>query len=133
MTMPSSLGRDMVRTLVMLPFVWSDDCLLHEPAAEVWVGVRTPATEVAERATRIRSALHAAGAREVAATPHGDDALLAVHDTELVKFLRTAWDAWAAAGLPSDRVVPYLFAREELTGGRAPAEPAAVWARSGRF
>src|SRR5438477_12720021 len=114
-TMPSSRGRDMVRTLVMLPFVWSDDCLLHEPAAEVWVGLRTPATEVAERATRIRSALLANGAREVAATRHSDDALLAVHDPGLVEFLRTAWDEWTAAGLPSDRVVPYIFAREELT------------------
>jgi acetoin utilization deacetylase AcuC-like enzyme len=122
----------MVASLVV-PFVWSDDCLLHEPAAEVWVGVRTPATEVAERATRIRSALQATGAREVAATRQGDDALLAVHDAELVSFLRTAWNDWASAGLPSDRVVPYVFAREELTGGRAPAEPAAVWARSGRF
>lgn len=28
-----------------LPVVWSDDCLLHKPAAEIWVGVRTPATE----------------------------------------------------------------------------------------
>jgi acetoin utilization deacetylase AcuC-like enzyme len=35
--------------------------------------------------------------------------------------------------LPSDRVVPYVFAREELTGGREPAPPAAVWARPGLF
>jgi acetoin utilization deacetylase AcuC-like enzyme len=102
----------------MLPFVWSDACLLHEPEAEVWVGVRTPATEVPERATRIRDALLAAGAREVVATPHEDEALLAVHDPELVEFLRTAWDEWSAAGLPSDRVVPYVFARPELTSGR---------------
>ena len=48
-----------------LPFTWSDDCLRHEPAAEIWVGVRTPATELPERALRIREALLAAGAREV--------------------------------------------------------------------
>ena len=47
----------------MLPFVWSDDCLRHEPEAEVWVGVRTPATEVPARAVAIREALVAAGAR----------------------------------------------------------------------
>jgi acetoin utilization deacetylase AcuC-like enzyme len=117
----------------MVPFVWSDDCLRHDPGSEVWVGVRTPATEVAERAARIRSALRGAGAREVPAARHPDDALLAVHDAALVSFLRTAWEEWAAAGLPSDRVVPYVFAREELTGGRTPDEPAAVWARPGRF
>jgi acetoin utilization deacetylase AcuC-like enzyme len=117
----------------MLPFVWSDDCLRHEPEAEVWVGVRTPATEVPARATAIREALVAAGAREVPAVAHDDSALLAVHDPALVGFLRTAWEEWSAASLPSDRVVPYVFARSELTGGRAPAAPTAVWARPGLF
>jgi len=117
----------------MVPFVWSDDCLRHEPEAEVWVGTRTPATEVPARAVAIRGELVAAGAREVAADTHDDAALLAVHDRALVEFLRTAWDEWSAASLPSDRVVPYVFARPELTGGREPAAPAAVWARPGLF
>jgi acetoin utilization deacetylase AcuC-like enzyme len=117
----------------MVPFVWSDDCLRHEPEAEVWVGTRTPATEVPARAVAIRGELVAAGAREVAADTHDDAALLAVHDRAFVEFLRTAWDEWSAASLPSDRVVPYVFARPELTGGREPAAPAAVWARPGLF
>ena len=117
----------------MLPFVWSDDCLRHEPEAEVWVGVRTPAAEVPARALAIRQALSAAGAREVAAVRHDDSALLAVHDPALVEFLRTAWEEWSDAGLPSEQVVPYVFAREQLTSGRAPATPAAVWARPGLF
>ena len=54
----------------MLPFVWSDECLRHEPGAEIWIGVRTPATELPERALRIREALLAAGAREVPAAAH---------------------------------------------------------------
>src|SRR6266851_4515394 len=105
----------------MLPFVWSDDCLRHEPEAEVWVGVRTLATEVPQRALAIREALLAVDAQEVAAVEHDDAALLRVHDPALVEFLRTAWEDWAAADLPSDRVVPYVFARAELTSGRAPA------------
>jgi acetoin utilization deacetylase AcuC-like enzyme len=115
------------------PFVWSDECLRHEPEAEVWVGVRTPGTEVPARAVAIRGSLLAAGAREVGAVAHDDSALLAVHDPALVEFLRSAWEEWAAASLPSDRVVPYVFAREELTSGREPAPPAAVWARPGLF
>jgi acetoin utilization deacetylase AcuC-like enzyme len=115
------------------PFVWSDDCLRHEPDGEVWVGVRTPATEVPARALAIREALAAAGAREVAAVAHDDAALLSVHDPALVEFLRTVWDGWSTADLPSDRVVPYVFARAELTSGRAPAYPAAAWARPGLF
>src|SRR5262252_4033429 len=117
----------------MLPFVWSDDCLRHEPEAEVWVGVRTPATELPARALEIREALVSAGAREISSVTHDDSALLAVHDPALVEFLRTAWDTWAAASLPSDRVVPYVFARSELTSGRTPATPTAVWAQPGLF
>jgi acetoin utilization deacetylase AcuC-like enzyme len=117
----------------MLPFVWSDDCLLHEPEAEVWVGVRTPATEVPARAVAIRGELVTAGAREVASAAHDDSAVLAVHDSALVEYLRTAWEDWSAASLPSDRVVPYIFARSELTSGRAPETPTAVWARPGLF
>src|SRR3954447_4598891 len=115
------------------PFVWSDDCLRHEPDAEVWVGVRTPATEVPARAVAVRETLVAAGAREGAASAHDDSALLAVHNPALVEFLRTAWEEWSAAALPSDRVVPYVFARSELTSGRVPATPTAVWARPGLF
>src|SRR3954469_11222322 len=117
----------------MLPFVWSDDCLRHEPVEEVWVGVRTPATEVPARVVAIREALLATGARQVPAVAHDDAALLAVHDPALVEFLRTAWEDWSAARLPSDRVVPYVFARSQLTRGRAPAAPTAVWARPGLF
>jgi acetoin utilization deacetylase AcuC-like enzyme len=119
--------------MLSLPFVWSDDCLRHEPEAEVWVGVRTSATEVPARAMAIRETLIVDGAREVAAVAHDDSALLAVHDAALVEFLRTAWDAWSTEALPSSRVVPYVFARAELTSGRDPATPAAVWARPGLF
>jgi acetoin utilization deacetylase AcuC-like enzyme len=115
-----------------VPFVWSDDCLRHEPAAEIWVGTRTPATEVPARATAIREALVAAGARQVGAAAHPDEPLLAVHDEALVSYLRGAWEEWAAAGLPSDRVVPYMFAHHGLMDG-PPAEPAAVWARPGLY
>jgi acetoin utilization deacetylase AcuC-like enzyme len=117
----------------MLPFVWSEECLRHEPEAEIWVGTRTPATELPARAVAVRGSLLAADAREVAAVAHDDSALLAVHDPALVEFLRTAWDEWSAASLPSDRVVPYVFASSGLTSGREPAEPAAVWARPGLF
>jgi acetoin utilization deacetylase AcuC-like enzyme len=114
-----------------MPVVWSDRCLLHEPLAEIWVGVRTPAAETSERARAILAALDG---RVVEAEPHPDEALLAVHDAELLAYLESAWDDWAAAGLPEDpgqeRVVPYVFAHRELGARRAPT---AVWARPGCF
>jgi acetoin utilization deacetylase AcuC-like enzyme len=118
-----------------MPVVWSDLHRRHEPGGEVWVGVRTPGTEVPERAERIRAALEAAGARVVDAQPHDDAVLLAVHDQALLDYLASAWDEWEAAGLPrdpgQDRVVPYIFAHAGLTD--APTVPAAPWARAGYF
>jgi acetoin utilization deacetylase AcuC-like enzyme len=115
-----------------MPVVWSDDCLRHDPDAEVFVGVRMPAVEVAARLERIREAL--AGARVAPAEPHGDEPLLAVHDAALVEWLRGAWAEWERSGLRDDpgqnRVVPYNFARRGLGARR---EPVAVWARAGWF
>jgi acetoin utilization deacetylase AcuC-like enzyme len=118
-----------------MPVVWSDQHRLHDPGGEVWVGVRTSGTEVAERAERIRAELAAAGARFVDARPHDDGALLAVHDRELLEYLAGAWRDWEAAGLTvdpgQDRVVPYVFAHAGLTA--APAVPTAPAARAGYF
>jgi acetoin utilization deacetylase AcuC-like enzyme len=118
-----------------MPVVWSDRCLLHEPSGEIWIGIRTPATEVPQRATAIREALTEEGAKLVDATEHPDDALLHVHDEALVNYLRGAWQEWEAAGLPDDpgqeRVVPYTFAHVSLTS--MPRVPTAVWARPGYF
>jgi acetoin utilization deacetylase AcuC-like enzyme len=118
--------------------VWSDDCLLHDPDAEIWVGVRTDATEVPARVRLIRDALEAEGGRIVGAAKHPDDSLLRVHDASLVDFLRSAWQNWTAAGLPHDpgqsQVVPYVFAHTALMPGREPPHvPAATWARTGYF
>ena len=123
--------------LEQLPFVWSDACLKHEPGGEVWVGVKTPGTELAERAVRIRAALAGAGAREVEAEPHPDRLLETIHDPALLEYLARAWSDWQAAGLELDpgqnRVVPYLFPHPGLTGGIEPTEPPAVSARAGLF
>jgi len=110
-----------------MPVVWSDRCLLHEPAAEIWVGTPTPAAETPSRATAILEALDA---RVVDARDHDHEALLAVHDEALLAYLASAWDEWSGADLPQEQVVPYVFAHRELGARRAPA---AVWAKPGWF
>ena len=120
-----------------MPVVWSDRHRLHRPAGEVWVGVRTPGTEVPERADLIREALLAAGARLVAAEDHPERALLRVHDRALLEYLAGAWEGWLAAGLDDDpgqdRVVPYLFPHPGLLDGLDPAPPGSAAARAGLF
>jgi acetoin utilization deacetylase AcuC-like enzyme len=120
-----------------MPVVWSERHRLHQPDGEVWVGVRTPGTELPERAERIRAELAGAGARLVEARAQPDDALLAVHDRALLDHLSTAWGDWEAAGLTDDpgqdRVVPYLFPHPGLFSGFEPVAPAAMTARAGQF
>jgi len=121
---------------VRLPVVWSELHRLHEPGGEVWVGVRTPGTELPERVERILAALE--GARLVEAGAQDDEAVLAVHDPALLDYLAGAWNGWEEAGLPrdpgQDRVVPYIFPHPDLLpAGVQPALPAAATARAGRF
>ena len=86
------------------------------------------------RAEAIRDALLEAGAPLISAERHGDDELLAVHDADLLDYLRGAWEDWRRSGLTEDpgqdRVVPYVFPHRELGARRGPA---AMWARAGWF
>ena len=121
-----------------MPVVWSDRHRSHDPGGEVWVGVRTPGTELPARAERIRERLEEDGARIVAAHPQPDDRVTSVHDPDLVDYLASAWADWESAGLPEDpgqdRVVPYLFPHPGLfAGGERAHRAAAVTARAGQF
>ena len=116
--------------MIAMPIVWDERCRLHEPGAEVFVGLATPGTEVPARADALLAAL----GDTVPAQPHDDEILLEAHDRELVAYLESAWESWNAAGIPDDpgqrRVVPYVFAHEGIRARRAPA---AQWARPGYF
>jgi len=125
------------RVSLPVPVVWSEDCLRHEPAWEVWLGVRDPGTEVPARALALRDALSAAGAPVVPAREHDDTVLRAVHDPALVDHLAQVWAEWSAAGLPGeygrDRVVPYVFPTPGLLGALPLRTPPAVHGRAGLF
>lgn len=120
-----------------IPVVWSDDCLLHEPSGEIWIGLPDPGDEVPARALAIRDALVEAGTAVVRAEPHSDEAVLAVHDENLVAYLREAWELWREAGYPEDpgqdRVVAYIFPHPGLLAGLEPSTPAAMSARAGMY
>jgi acetoin utilization deacetylase AcuC-like enzyme len=120
-----------------VPVVWSDDCLRHEPGGEIWLGVRDPGTEVPARALVLRDALASADAPIVAAQPHDDTILRAVHDPGLLDHLAGIWSAWEREGLPvqhgRDRVVPYLFPTPGMLGGLDLRQPPAPHARAGQY
>jgi acetoin utilization deacetylase AcuC-like enzyme len=120
-----------------LPVVWHQDCLRHEPAGEVWLGVWETGTEVPERAAVLLTALTWAGAEIVPARPHELGEVLAVHDASLIEHLATIWQRWEDAGYPADygrtRVVPYVFPAAGMLGGLPSRSPAAVHAEAGRF
>ena len=127
-----------------MPVVWSPDTRRHDPHHEVWVGVATTGTEVAARVDAIVEALRADGHRLVEAGTDGeavrrrrDVALGAVHDADLLEFLRTAAARWAAGQyeqlVGQDRVVPYLFPTPAMTAGLPARRATAVHVDAGRF
>jgi acetoin utilization deacetylase AcuC-like enzyme len=120
-----------------VPVVWSPETRRHDPQHEVWVGVATDGTERAERVDAILDALGTAGHELVEATPQPDDVLLDVHDPDLLEFLRTAAERWAAGPyrelVGQERVVPYLFPTPAMTAGMQPRPAVAVHADAGRF
>ena len=120
----------------MIPVVRSPECLRHDPGAEVWIGMRTPAVEVPERMVIIEQALGRAGHPIVDATPHDDSLLHAVHDPDLLTHLETVWSEWVAGGyleLGADRVVPYVFPTADVMHGLPVRVPGALHARVGRY
>jgi len=123
--------------MLKLPVVWADGCLEHVPGAEIWVGVRTPGTELPERATLIRDAVVRAGARLVPAAAHGDDVLELVHDKAFLDHLANVYVAWEEAGFPvdpgQDRVVPYVFPTAAMLAGMPERVPVAIHARAGLY
>ncbi|MDI1462011.1 hypothetical protein QEZ54_13635 [Catellatospora sp. KI3] len=118
-----------------LPVVWSDEVLRHVPEAEIWIGVRTPGTELPERATVLRAALVGAGARLVPARPLADGLLPLAHDPALVAYLEGSYREWVDGGYleHQNRVVPYVFPTQAMLEGLPLRRPTAAHARAGQF
>ncbi len=119
----------------LITAIHSPDTALHEPGAEIWVGVPIPGTELPERVARITDALDRAGVPIEYPESHPLETLATVHDPAMVDFLRTAWERWQESGYPvdpgQDRVVPYAFPLRQMTSGRPPRRPASVGAEAG--
>ena len=118
-----------------LPAVWADETLAHVPGAEIWIGVATPGTELPERATTIRDAVVAAGARIVPAVSHDDSILRRVHGPGLLRHLESVYTEWVARGYQEHQhnVVPYVFPTEGLLDGLPERDPYATHGRAGRY
>ena len=127
----------MTGSIAGLPVTWQADCLRHEPAGEVWLGVWETGTEVPQRASVLLDALRSAGAAVTDAPPYGLDPLLAVHDAALIEHLASIWQRWEAGGYLADygrtRVVPYVFPTAGLLGGLPLRPAAAVHGQVGAF
>ena len=113
----------------MIGVVRSSRARDHVPGAEIWLGMRTPGTEVPERVDVIEAAL--ADWPIIDAVSHDDAVLLDVHDPRLVEHLRTVWERWGEYG--ADRVVPYLFPTPGLLGDLPLREPTAVHGAAGMY
>jgi acetoin utilization deacetylase AcuC-like enzyme len=116
---------------VALIAFWSELQCLHDPAGEVWLGIRIPGTEVPERAKVVHDALLSSGVTVHPPDAHDRAGLERVHDPDFLDFLATAWSRWVEAGYPvqpgMDRVVGYAFPHAaSKPPGRRPSSPGAL-------
>ncbi len=114
--------------------VYSPLHLGHQITLQTVLGVQVPATEVADRAERIRAALLADGGFDlVPPTEHGEAPITAVHDPGLLAFLRDAWAEARRVGHAHDFLVPEMIASGAMTQGmsdRYRREPSRVEGRA---
>ena len=110
------------RWRLSIPLVWSDAHRLHEPAAEIWVGVRTPAVESRREPSDPRRADRGrrADGRGDAARRRG---ARGGTRCRLLEFLASAWGVGGgrlAGRSGPGPVVPYIFPHPGLMGGLEP-------------
>jgi acetoin utilization deacetylase AcuC-like enzyme len=86
--------------------VYSQAHALHRPRSFIKAGQVTPTPEVAERATRIATALREAGFEFVAPRDCGLGPVLAVHDADLITFLTNGYAAWRQVPGAGEEIVP---------------------------
>lgn len=120
-----------------IPVVYADAVLLHEPSAEIWVGVRLPGTEVPERARILHDAVIEAGAAIQEPDVDPRPLLAQVHEAGFVRHLETVYQDWVEAGFPADpgqdRVVPYVFPTAAMLEGLPQRSPTAIHGRAGLY
>ncbi len=107
----------------------------HDALTQTSMGVQIPASEVPDRAERIRTTLEADGGFELLAPiEHGEAPITAVHDPGLLAFMRDAWQATVEAGITHDFLAPETIASAFVYEGMSDAlrrEPPHIAGRSG--
>lgn len=106
----------------------SDVHMLHQPRMFLKAGQLVPNPEMAARANAILHALGDAGFDVVAPTYRGLDAVLAVHDAGLVRFLETGFQAWARLPNAGAEIVANTH-----PGGRFRHRPESVIGQAGYY
>ncbi len=120
--------------------VYTPGHLAHDVTHETYLGQAVPASEVAERAERIREALEADGGFDlVAPAEHGLDPILAVHDPGLVRFVETAWSDVRTQGVERSFLVADTYPVRAMFEGMSDEalgrlrEPVAIGGRTGWY
>lgn len=122
---------------MILTAVWSQGSLAHDPDGEVWIGVPIEGDETPPRANAMKLAIDTAGLEVISPEQHSDGPILAVHDPNMLAYLKTAHADWLAAGYADahgqDRVVAYAFRNPSAFDHAGRSEPRSQAARVGVY
>ncbi|HEX6298901.1 MAG TPA: histone deacetylase family protein [Acidimicrobiia bacterium] len=122
---------------MILTAIWSQGSLAHDPGREVWIGIPIEGDETPARGNAMKAGIDAAGLRVASPGQHPDGPILAVHDSGMLAYLKTAYADWVAAGYPEehgqDRVVAYAFRHPGAFDHAGKFEPRSRAARAGNY
>lgn len=108
--------------------IYTPKHLLHAPETMVVAGRETPHCEVPQRAETIISAIRLLGFPVMEPNEYAMDLIRQVHDEGYLHYLSNIYEAWVAARMPHQGVIPDTFPTRFN-----PQKPAALAAQAGWY
>ncbi|CAG8593651.1 5500_t:CDS:2 [Paraglomus brasilianum] len=117
--------------------IYSEECAKHAPKYEILSGNLVDYFESPVRIEIIKSHLQSFSSSHNytfhESTDYGIDAILAVHDSDFVQYLKTAYDEWCQEGGDKNGILPEAFPHKNMPSFGRNSGAATAIAKAGHY